>query len=307
MSSEHGLLKKLTVLTRPIGRSGQIQGHAMVTRSLLAGLTQLGIPFNYNPSSKGDIGDVIVVLANVDALAQAIAIKRENRSIILLAGPNLVVWPTDDKGILLSSEIDGVIVPSGPTRHMYAEISPSIKDRLFIWYAGIDTNQWKPFTTDKGRDVLVYWKNQREGQLLKNNVVDLLKKYNWNPVVLEYGRYNQNRYKEILNSASFGIFLSRSESQGIALAEAWAMDVVTFPWNPKYRVNRGRVYSAVSSCPYLTDQTGKDWKEITELECILKDFDRGNDQYSPRQWILGAMTDAISAQLLIDIVKKFRQ
>ena len=273
----------------------------MVSRSLITGLTRLGVNFNYNPMSMHEVGDVIVVLAHVTALAQAIALKRKKPAICLLAGPNLMVWPTDDGGVLLSPEIDGIIVPSEPTRHMYAEIASSIKDRLLTWYAGVDAHQWKPRDSLKTKQVLVYWKNQQEGPALKNSVVELLKSYGWNPIVIEYGKYKPAYYKNLLNQVRFGVFLSRSESQGIALAEAWAMNVVTFPWNPKERVNRGRVYSSVSSCPYLTSQTGKDWKTIQQLELILRNVDQF-DLYAPRQWVLDNMTDMISAQLLIDLI-----
>jgi len=294
------LFNKLTVLTKPFHR-GTIQGHAMVTRSLLAGLKEIDIPFNYNPSHPEEAGDVIVVLANVHALADALRLKQQRPEITLLAGPNLMVWPTDDNGILLSERIDKVIVPSEPTRHMYAEIAPNITNRLAIWYAGINPQQWLPTAKSKQeRKVLVYWKNQQEGPALKNAVVDLLTTYQWHPTILTYGTHTQQQYKEALDQASFAVFLSRSESQGIALAEAWAMNVPTIVWNPKERTNRGRVYSAVSACPYVTQATGTDWKTVDDLEKILQTIEL--DNFSPRHWVLEHMTDAHSAQLLIDLI-----
>ena len=51
------------------------------------------------------------------------------------------------------------------------------------------------------------------------------------------------------------VFLSSSESQGIALAEAWSMNVPTFVWNPKPKELNGRYFPSVDSAPYLTPET----------------------------------------------------
>lgn len=302
---------RLTVLTRPIGSKENPQGHAMVTRSLIAGLSQLNIPFNYNPQRMDEVGDAIIVLANTQALAQAINLKKHNPTKLLFAGPNLVVWPSDHNGILLSPLIDKVIVPSEPTRHMYAEISPIIRDRLHIWFVGVNHNRWQPLSSDfnassaqNNRNVLVYWKNQNEGPQLKNAVLKTLKQFGWHPLVLTYGNHTHNQYKAILDKVRFGVFLSRSESQGIALAEAWSTNVPTICWNPQERTNRGRIYSAVSSCPYLTRQTGNEWKTIQDLHNLLETIEHELIHFSPRKWVLNNMTDALCAQHLINAINR---
>lgn len=77
-------------------------------------------------------------------------------------------------------------------------------------------------------------------------------------------------------------FLSQSESQGIALAEAWAMDVPTFSWNPREFVYKMHTFKNVSSAPYTTSENGTLWKDIDELYCALNLFLKENT-YSPRK------------------------
>ena len=51
------------------------------------------------------------------------------------------------------------------------------------------------------------------------------------------------------------VFMSRSESQGLALAEAWAMDVPTLVWQSPPG-EPGSVFSLSDPAPYLTSDTG---------------------------------------------------
>ena len=54
-----------------------------------------------------------------------------------------------------------------------------------------------------------------------------------------------------------GVFLSTFETQGIALAEAWSMDVPAIVWDPQGQAEwRGRTFTSRSSAPFLTPATG---------------------------------------------------
>jgi len=294
--------KKLTVLTNSSGK--KYGGHYAVTRSLIEGLQKIGANFNYNPKSTSDIGDVVVVLAGIPALKKAINLKKKGVIKKLLAGPNLVNLPHDHNRLLGSPELDVCIVNSYWTRITYLEDMPSLEKKISIWPAGVNSEYWKPTDNNKkdNKNVLVYVKFQ-DGKSLFSPVAKILKKYGWNPIQITYGSYNINQFKNLLSQSKFAVFLSRSESQGIALAEAWSMNVPTLPWDPGYLKTRFWEYKIISSCPYLTNELGIKWKTLGELEKLIKNIDIKLKTFRPREWLLENMSDEVCAQYMIDIIE----
>ncbi len=266
--------KKITVI-------GHQQTYPTI-RSFLRGLQLLRIPHNFNDWN--NLGDCLCVISDVPRLQRAINLKRYGTIKRLLAGPNHVVRATDDGGIIGSPEIDKYLVNSEWTHVAYQEDLPSLGDRLGIWFAGIDADDWCPTKTKKDNNVLVYWKTEPESFCIQ--VENALRKFGFNPIRLRYGFYKKNQYKQLLNKSLFAIFLSRVESQGIALLEAWSMNVPTLVWNPQVFTLKGKVYSQVSACPYLSDATGKDWRTIQELESLLTNIQKIIPTFTPRKWVL---------------------
>lgn len=314
-------LFKLTALTKPIKDTGDgasrfknlagrfrkqrdYGGHAAVTRSLVEGCQKEGIDLNYNPSTWRDVGDVCHVLADVDALRQAIQWKRQHRIKLLLAGPNLVVRSDEHDGILASPEIDVCLVPSEWVKVAYEEDAPSLSGRIHVWYAGVDEEYWNPdlYRAPKGKSVLVYWKS---GNSDFCEVVErILEKKGWKPERVTYGLYKKPRFRRLLAKSAFAVFLSQSESQGIALAEAWAMDVPTLAWEPEHLFIQGRPYTVFSAAPYLNDLVGAKWRTLDELDHLLARIPECQQSWTPRQWVVSHMTDKLSAMRLIDIIRQ---
>src|SRR5262245_168136 len=63
-------------------------GHPAVTRSVVEGLARLQAPYRYNPRYLTLVSDIVIVLAGLEALQQAIFWKRERKITVLVAGPN---------------------------------------------------------------------------------------------------------------------------------------------------------------------------------------------------------------------------
>ena len=297
---------KITILTAPVTqkRNHSYGGHKAVTKSIIEGLKNIKINFNYNPSLEKDIGDVVIVLANIPALKQAITLKKQGKIKKLLAGPNLMVRANEHNRILASKEIDICIVPSYWVQIAYEKDAPSLKGRIRTWPAGVNAKFWNIAHKDKRKDnknVLVYIKKASGASLCKP-VKDILKNYGWHPIILKYGSYNLNKYKKALSQCRFSVFLSRSESQGIALAEAWAMDIPTLVWNQGYLKAHGTFYDVCSACPYLNDQLGKDWKNLDELEKLISNIEKKLPNFSPRKWVLENMTYEARAKLMLEII-----
>jgi len=275
------------------------QGHPAVTQSLVEGLKQLGVDFNVNPDVK-KIHKAVFVLAGTAYLRKMIKLKKSGDIKILFSGPNLVGSPQREQGIIFSSAIDKHLVNSQWTYNAYRKVALSRnRDHISIWYAGVDEQFWQPSTQEKQRDVLVYWKT--EPQSFCDSVCDVLRRYNWNPHVIKYGSYERNTFKKELNRAAFSIFLSVTESQGIALAESWSMDVPTIVWNPEIDLTYlGCTYKKTSACPYLTAHTGLTWKTFEDLDRIIKNIDV--TAFKPREWILQNMTNRIAALQLLKLM-----
>jgi hypothetical protein len=290
--------EKLTILTRPTYSMQIGWEHHAVMRSLLRGLNSLNVSYNYNPSTVNAIGDVVLVTSNHDALKQAVALKKQGRIKKLFVGPNFYPYEVD------FPEVDVYFVPSEWVIMFAQSNCRHIVPRCKVWYGGVDPDYWSPgcALNDKSRNVLVYWKT--ESASFCEAIEDVLRKYGWNPIRLRYGYYKHEQLKEILQNCRFAVFISASESQGLALAECWSMNVPTLPWNPKSVVILGSRCNFVSSCPYLTAHTGVYWQNLSELETILQTIDKYLSICSPRKWVLDSMTDEISVDCLIKIINK---
>jgi hypothetical protein len=295
---------RLTILTGPLG--GDSAGHPAVMRSLLTGLAQANIPFNYNPSKLDDVGDAVAVIADTLALKQAIGWKRSGRIKTLVGGPNLVVLPTEANSIIKSPELQMFFSPSQWPMDFWREVDPSIRINIGIWPAGVDEKFWQPSNPDKAdsKTVLVYCKAQSDGPNFYAQVEQHLRTYGWNPIRITYGSYGQQQYKDILDQCRFAVFLSRSESQGLALAECWAMNVPTLVWNPGSALIAGRTYNGVSAAPHLTTFTGQFWKNFDELDTLVRQLNSWYPQCTPRNWVLENMTDTVSTQIFLNLINK---
>lgn len=289
--------EKITIFT-----SGYMGGGpGSVVRSYLDGLKKNNVHFNFNPSDDNEIGDAVHVVSDIQKLAKAIELKKAGKIKMLLAGPNLMLGPSDHNRILTSPEIDVVLINSEWTRVAYVEQEPSLQGHIAIWYAGVDELSWIPKKSSlfNEKKVLVYWKTESES--FCREIEDNLRSFGYIPMRLRYGTHNHEEYKKTLQEVQFAVFISCSESQGIALAEAWAMDVPTINWDPEELAAHGRVYSQCSSCPYLSPATGLRWKSIEQFKNILINLDQY--QFSPREWVLKNMTDEVSARLVMDIIE----
>lgn len=293
----------LTVLTAPIGNgsSNNYGGHFGVTRSLIEGLQKINASFNYNPSTIDLIGNNVIVLADINALRQAINLKKQGKIKQLLAGPNLMVRANEFGSILGSPEVDICIVPCEWVKKAYEEDCPALIGKISTWFAGVNTQEWLPNERhSRNKNVIVYWKTESESFCI--NIENILRKYQWNPIRIKYGHYNQQHYKKILNNCAFAVFISRSESQGLALAECWTMNIPSIVWSLPYLSNHGRYYSTCSACPYLTSATGIEWQNISEFENIIRTIDDRLPFFTPRQWVLDNMSDEKAAEFLLTII-----
>src|SRR5690606_42099613 len=109
-------------------------GPDAVKDSLIRGLTELDIDFRLNNPS---VGDTVTVLSGPNALKDAIKNKRAGRIRKLVAGPNIVILPNYNDGLILDNAIDIILVPSDWVAELWTKEVPKIADKIKVWPAGV--------------------------------------------------------------------------------------------------------------------------------------------------------------------------
>ena len=286
------------------GPSNLYGGHFAVTRSLIQGLKNQDFKFNYNPPVYL-LNETCVVLSGVDTLRYAIDQKKRGKIKLLIAGPNIITVPSEVDGLITSDEVDICLVPSIWVKKKYAIIAPQLNNRLIIWQAGVDANYWYPsYSTQK--NYLLYIKGAAGKELGKKYI----KEFNRIGVdykVITYGEYSLAEYKILLNESKLMIVLGGTESQGLAFAEAWAMNVPTLIYFvDTWTSYDGTIYWA-QAAPCLSNATGAYFTNVAELFDLLNDIDSGKIKYSPREWVLNQMTDEVCAKLLLEKIERISE
>jgi hypothetical protein len=235
---------------------------------------------------------VVGVLNSVEGLRWAIRAKTEGKIAKIIAGPNIAM-PKEHGGIIFNEHIDVFLAPSGWAKDWLASLAPARAGALRIWAAGVET---APITKlSAGREAIIVYKKRCPTALFERIIAELQKRklpYK----VITYGTYNRRAYLRALNMAKGLIFLSESESQGIAIHEAWMMDVPTLVWDRRLFKAGDYEWMGASSAPYLSDEVGVEFKDEQELSTKLDSFLQKLDTFRPRAYHLKNFTDQKAAQ-----------
>ena len=208
------------------------------------------------------------------------------------AGPNIVVVPQESQGVLTRPEIDRIIVPTRWVADVYSRECPDLRPKISIWPAAINTNYWAPEDTPK-MNWIIYNKYQDSPAA---HIAKVLESMNVKFIRMNYGQYTHDKYRELLKSAKGLIWLSHSESQGIALLEALSMDIPALVWDPgnwKYHSpDLKREFTAsATSAPYFSESCGLRFRAGSEFEPAFKTFSESAGSYHPRDYILKSGLD----------------
>lgn len=277
---------------------GRRRGPQAVTKSLLTGLKEIGVKFLLNPG-KIDDGALVYINESADALREAINLKKKGIVSKIIAGPVIAVLPTEENGLMLDENIDLLPFPSVWTKNYWVSQAPQLADKIKIWPAGASSD----CDLSQRRDLfLVYYKNGPKSQL--KQIIKFLDSNNVAYKVIRYGRYRQKGYFALLARAKGMICLSESESQGLALCEAWMHDVPTLVWNRGYWEYCGhKWFDGKISAPYLTDECGKFFIGIDDFPEKWRDFNDKIGVFKPRDYALANFTNIIAAKKFVELIK----
>lgn len=247
------------LLTRPRTILGFKQklfgGHPEANRSYVLSLEALGLQVRINPRSPASM-NAVVISGTSDLLGKLKLYEK------VLLGPNSIDNPGD-----LDDEALGVThlilsTPSEWVRENWIARWPELKDRVIVWPAGSDADFWSPKSTldrkhHTGKRLLIYIKNEA-------SEVDSMRKdfelQGFQVRTIKYGAYTPKHYREMLRWSTAMIWLGDSESQGLALQEAWMTGVPTFV------KSRASVAFQTRQAPYLNNELGSFWCDLTDLK-----------------------------------------
>ncbi len=293
-------------------RRRRLRGPHAVAASLQRGLTAARLPHFFDPRRLGGEVGAVGVLSDLGAVAEAVAWRRGEADRKLLVGPNVVVMPSEARRLLTSPEIDSLVVPSEWVKGLYEADVPELEGRIAVWPAGVDTDYWRPASGGAPEragaerpHALVYVKeipgqpNATDDEV--SGAQRALADAGFSSAEVRYGSYAAADYLRALQGADLLVAFSPSESQGVALLEAWAADVPSMIWARGEVVIDGRTYKS-SSAPYLTSSTGAEFHSVDELRELLGTFaSRAGGRFAPREWVLKTMTDEICARQYWDL------
>jgi hypothetical protein len=284
---------------------------------LMTGLNKLNVKHEYQADSVEE-GDDVLVISDHLKLRELIDLKRQGLNFTLLAGPIFEIEDTHRTGsgellniegmpnpflimsrldsVFSDKEVDGVLTAGDWAKNGWNFVAPEIGKKLHIWFAGIDTKYWDGIVTPQNKRVLVY---AEKNPGIVNQAVEVLDQLGFDVHVLHYGHCSKEEFREQLRLCDFSVFISEKETLEIALAEVWAMDVPTLCWDSCSSKMTDVLLVPMSSCPYLTKQTGARWRTIDELSNLINLYDRSF--FSPREWALNNMSDEVSANRLLEL------
>ena len=199
---------------------------------------------------------------------------------------------------------------------MFSKFWPGL---VTVWPVGIDTVRWRPApSVPKDIDVLIYDKIFRDRARIEQAVIDPLKaelkRRGLVVAQLRYGSYFERQFFALTRRVKSMIYLSRHETQGIALQQTLASDVPVFAWDPggewqslEYLL-RGVRFSPVTSVPYWDDRCGVKFSAPQDLLSAFDRFWTGVQagQFAPRRMIEDTrLTLENCAQAYADLAHKY--
>jgi hypothetical protein len=269
-------------------------GPASVFINLIQGLKINGIKFNVNPSNE-DAHNVCLVLSGINHLKKCIFLKKNKKIKILLAGPNLVTVPSEHNYIIFSKSINKILVPSKWVKKLYLSYKKKSKN-ISVWFSGVEVSNFKKGNRDK---VLIYLKNKN---FFFEKCINYLNKNNINFQIIKYGSFSHKKYYKLLRESRILIYFSSSESQGIAMQEAWSENVPTLVYKHSFFIYGKRRFKS-SSSPYLNKSCGFFFKNFNQFTIKFDELN-GNKRLAPKKWINKNMTQDISVKKLLNIISK---
>ena len=282
-------------------RTPKNYGHPSVNKSLIRGLKKLKIPFVINKiTSKTE--NVIVLWTTKDDFEILAKLKREGKIKKLIISP-VYAYPESEVYSLVanSKDVDILLVASEwAKKECIQKINdPKLHNRVVPWPSGVELVR-----VEKGIEVqnscICYFKQSP----VNNEILKICNSFGIKTFIIEYSNYRFSEYIDKLKKSDFVIFFqSCVETQGLAIAEAWAQNKPTLL---NYNTND---FGGTTS-PYLTKMTGLYYKNMEELINLLTEYKQNPkvflNQFTPRQWVEQNLSDEVTVKGLLELIDNIK-
>lgn len=218
-------------------------------------------------------------------------------------GPGLYDHPRLAPRLMEDPRNRSYLVSSEWMRRLYARY---YGDAVRIWFAGIDADRWDDTSTHpKDVDVLVYdkiyWDREKHEMELVRPILDRLERRGLRVLVLRYGTYDHEAYRQALSRSRSMLFLCANETQGLAYQEAMASNVPVIAWDQGYWMDPRRQEweeepVPASSVPYFSEECGERFRGLGEFDGAFERFWAGLDGYTPRSYVVRELSLEKSAE-----------
>lgn len=264
---------------------------------LAYGLTSIGTPFRRNPAL-AYVTDTVCVLEGASTLRWALEQKSRGYITTIIAGPSIVMAPTDEDNIIRDSRIDMVVLPSEWNKRWWMSFDQLFDSKARTWASGV---------LDRGAGgradgpCVVYSKNADEK--LFHTIIETLWTHKLPIVVSKYGEFTESEYLRLLTQARMVIYLSEYEQDGVSLRQAWMAGVPTLVWNRGYFMYHEKRFEDPSvGAPYLTPECGATFTGADDFKEALIQFLAHLSNFNPREHALAHYTPEIAARKYVGIV-----
>lgn len=270
-------------------------GPGKVAENLMKGFRNLNIDFSENPDKIEIDKDNVICLQWNEFLKNQELIKKA------VIGPNICVLPIDNQ-VVMQQEYKKLIVPSEWVKKLYSKWIK--EEKMVVWPVGIDTQLFSDKSKEnKDFDCLIYFK--RRGIEDLNIIKEFLKNKGQTFNVIEYGKYNEQQFIDLISKSRYGIVIDNTESQGIAIQEMMSCNLPLLVWDVTTWNDRGAEFSCeATSIPFWSDECGEKFINKEEIENCFNNFIKSIEKYNPRNFIIKNLSLEKQAFEMSNIFKK---
>ncbi len=280
----------INIISKQANRT-RITGPKKVLVNALKGLDKIGVNYVFNQSLHEHKYNWIH--DDQQAMIEAGFVGRA-----VLVGPNTAVLPKDLPLFRKKLPQDSVYIhPSKWSAEVWNFLGYN-ESKLDFWPVGIDMDEFQVVKRENNSKILLYFK-QREVALLEN-VQKIITNLGFEYILIHYGFYKEQEYKQALQECKFGVWIGCSESQGIGLQEALAtnlplivldatsiFDTVATDSKSYYEYNFPKSLKVIktTTVPYFDEKCGIVIEDLKDLEKSILFMHDNIEIYKPRKFI----------------------
>jgi hypothetical protein len=241
------------------------------------------------------------------------------------------LWVQDDLRVLRFLPGDDVRIVIGPSMYPFNLPSRQLGDKaVFVypsewpeehwsavgfavrpsahWPVGVDLDEFPERRPGHQTTVLVYYKHRRAGDL--EQATGALESRRVPYRVLRYGQYTEPQFRELLHETGFAVWVSGTESQGLAMLEAMAsgVPIVVFDctrlsqnWATDLDFARVDASVPVTSAPYFDERCGLKTSTRQELGHAIDVMMDTWRSYTPRAFVRERLDLEGQARKFVDL------